>query len=74
MTVTPSDKLRQRWLDSLLPEVPFDGWTEAAAVRAASAAGLSEGERALAAPRGVVDLIDAFFEAAGQAAKADLAA
>jgi len=74
MTVTPSDKLRRRWLDSLLPEVPFDGWTEAAAARAASAAGLNEGERALAAPRGVVDLIDAFFEAAGQAAKADLAA
>jgi ubiquinone biosynthesis protein COQ9 len=74
MTVTPSQKLRRRWLDALLPEVPFDGWTEAAAARAASQAGLSDGEQALAAPRGVIDLIDGFFEEAGEAAKADLAA
>ncbi|MCA8892033.1 MAG: COQ9 family protein [Hyphomonas sp.] len=74
MTVTPSRKLRRRWLDALLPEVAFDGWTEAAAARAASQAGLGEGERALAAPRGVIDLIDGFFEDAGEAAKADLTA
>ena len=74
MTVTPSRKLRRRWLDALLPEVAFDGWTEAAAARAANEAGLSEGEQALAAPRGVIDLIDGFFDEAGEAAKADLAA
>ena len=73
MTATPSEKFRRRWLDALLPEVAFDGWTEAAAERAANEAGLSDGERALAAPRGVVDLIDGFFEEAGAAAKADLA-
>ena len=66
MTVTPSRKLRRRWLDALLPEVAFDGWTEAAAERAANEAGLDEGERALAAPRGVIDLIDGFFEEAGR--------
>ncbi|MEZ5946479.1 MAG: COQ9 family protein [Hyphomonas sp.] len=74
MTATPSDKLRQRWLDALLPEVAFDGWTEAAAARAAKAAGLDQGEQALAAPRGVQDLIDAFFDRAGQVAKESLAA
>ena len=72
MTVTPSEKIRRRWLDALLPEVAFDGWTEAAAVRAANEIGLSDGERALAAPRGVVDLIDSFFDRAGQAAIEDL--
>ncbi|HPF24397.1 MAG TPA: COQ9 family protein [Hyphomonas sp.] len=74
MTVTPSEALRRRWLDALLPEVAFDGWTEAAAERAANEAGLGDGERALAAPRGVVDLIDAFFDRAAEAATADLKA
>ena len=73
MTATPSGTLRRRWLDALLPEVAFDGWTEAAASRAASVAGLSEGEQALAAPRGVDDLIDAFFDEAEVSAKAALA-
>lgn len=72
MTVTPSESLRRKWLEALLPEVAFDGWTEAAAGHAANIAGLSEGERALAAPRGVADLIDAFFDVAGQAAVEDL--
>jgi len=74
MTVTPSEALRRRWLDALLPEIAFDGWTEAAAERAANEAGLGDGERALAAPRGVVDLIDAFFDRAAEAATADLKA
>ena len=73
MTATPSGILRRRWLDALLPEVAFDGWTAAAASRAASVAGLSEGEQALAAPRGVDDLIDAFFDEAEVSAKAALA-
>ncbi|HBX93320.1 MAG TPA: COQ9 family protein, partial [Hyphomonas sp.] len=67
MTQTPSEVLRFRWLDAMLPDVPFDGWTEATAARAAKQAGLSEGEQALAAPNGVPDLIDAFFDRAGQA-------
>ncbi|MEZ6012281.1 MAG: COQ9 family protein [Hyphomonas sp.] len=74
MTVTPSEALRRRWLDALLLEVAFDGWTEAAAERAANEVGLGDGERALAAPRGVVDLIDAFFDRAAEAATADLKA
>ena len=73
MPATPSETLRRRWLDSLLPEVAFDGWTEGAAARAASAAGLSDGEQALAAPGGVRDLIDSFFDRAGEEALAALA-
>ena len=72
MTKTPSDAIRSRWLAALLPEVAFDGWTEAAARAAADKAGLSEGEQALAAPGGVMDLIEAFFDQAEADAKAAL--
>ncbi|MBK8197511.1 MAG: COQ9 family protein [Acidobacteria bacterium] len=73
MTEPPSETLRRRWLAELLPDVAFDGWTEAAARLAAGRAGLSEGEQALAAPQGVVNLIDAFFDEAEAAARASLA-
>ncbi|MCU0732456.1 MAG: COQ9 family protein [Hyphomonas sp.] len=73
MTVPPSVLLRRRWLAELLPEVAFDGWSEAAAKLAAGRAGLTEGEQALAAPQGVVDLIDTFFDDAEEAAKNALA-
>ena len=73
MTTPPSVLLRRRWLDALLPEVVFDGWSEVAATAAAEKAGLSPGEQALAAPRGVIDLLEGFFdeaeERAGQALK-----
>lgn len=69
MSKTPSDTLRSRWLDALLPRVDEDGWTELAARRAADAAGLTHGERALAAPGGVGDLLDAFFDAAENSAR-----
>ncbi|MCR9195006.1 MAG: COQ9 family protein [Hyphomonas sp.] len=59
---TPSEKLRDRWLDALLPEVEQTGWTVGAMRRSAAAADLTDGERALAAPNGVTDLIDHFFE------------
>ncbi len=74
MTETPSMALRRRWLSALLPEIAFDGWTELAASRAAVSAGLTAGERALAAPRGVIDLIDAMFDAAEAEARTALAA
>lgn len=73
MTTPPSVMLRRRWLEALLPEVVFEGWTEAAAATAADRAGLSEGERALAAPRGVIDLLDGFFDAAEAEARETLA-
>ena len=74
MTLPPSEILRRRWLAELLPEVAFEGWSEAAARAAAVRAGLTEGEQALAAPQGVVNLIDALFDAAEAEARAALAA
>ena len=70
----PSNVLRARWLEALLPAVPFDGWTEASAANAAIEAGLSAGEQALAAPHGLPDLVDAFFDAAEDKAGAALIA
>ena len=60
--IPPSITLRRRWLETFLPNVPFEGWTETAAKAAAEAADLSKGEQALAAPRGLADLVDAFFD------------
>jgi ubiquinone biosynthesis protein COQ9 len=74
MTLPPSENLRRRWLAELLPEVAFEGWSEEAALAAAVRAGLTEGEQALAAPQGVVNLIDALFDAAEAEARAALAA
>lgn len=65
---SPSATLRARWLETLLPHVPFDGWTRAAADKAALEAGLTPGEQALAAPRGLPDLVDAFFDMAEESA------
>lgn len=73
MTEPPSHLLRRRWLTELLPEVAFEGWTEAAVSAAAVRAGLTQGEQALAAPQGVLNLIDAFFDAAEAGARAELA-
>ncbi|MEM9740042.1 MAG: COQ9 family protein, partial [Pseudomonadota bacterium] len=61
---TPSAEIRSRWLAALLPLVPEYGWTQMAARLAADAAEVSVGEQALAAPRGVDDLIEAFFDSA----------
>ena len=75
MMTSPSAALRSKWLEALLPNVAFDGWTEAAARQAAISAELSEGEQALAAPNGIHDLIETFFDEAEQsAAQALLAA
>lgn len=64
MPDAPSQILRQRWLEALLPNVPFDGWTEAAMQAAAEDADLSEDEQAFAAPGGLNDLLKTFFDMA----------
>jgi ubiquinone biosynthesis protein COQ9 len=61
---TPSTKLRDRWLDALLPMVAESGWTMVNAKQAARDADITPGEQALAAPNGVTDLIDHFFDRA----------
>lgn len=70
---TPSENLRNRWLENLLPLVVERGWTLPAAKQAARQAGLSAGEQALAAPNGVTDLIDHFFDRATDQMLRDLA-
>ncbi|MEM9572792.1 MAG: COQ9 family protein [Pseudomonadota bacterium] len=61
---TPSEKLRDRWLDALLPRVSSSGWTMVSAKQAARDSGISSGEQALAAPNGISDLIDHFIDRA----------
>lgn len=70
---TPSEKLRTRWLEALLPRVDDSGWTTVNAKQAARDAGLTPGEQALAAPNGVTDLMDHFFDGAIDQALAALA-
>jgi ubiquinone biosynthesis protein COQ9 len=66
-SLDPARALRDRLLDAALDEAAFTGWNEACVRRAREAAGLSEGEAMLAAPRGGLDLIDAWFDRAERA-------
>lgn len=61
---TPSENLRERWLEALLPRVPERGWSIIAAKQAAREVEITPGEQALAAPNGISDLIDHFFDRA----------
>jgi ubiquinone biosynthesis protein COQ9 len=63
----PARALRDRLLDAALDEAMFSGWGEGCVAKARVAAGLSEGEAMLAAPRGGVDLLDAWFDRAERA-------
>ena len=72
MAKIPSIELKDRWLEALLPHVAFDGWTRESAEIAAKEACLSIEDQALAAPRGVLDLIDHFFDRAEGALLAGL--
>lgn len=63
----PSDRLRARLLEAFTPHAAELGWTDAAFRAAVADAGLSDGEAALACPKGQADLFDAF------AARADAA-
>lgn len=69
----PSQTIRTTWLEALLPRVPDEGWSEMAARTAAREAGISPEDQALAAPRGVHDLREAFFEQAERAVAEELA-
>ena len=72
MAKIPSLELKDQWLEAMLPHVAFDGWTREAADAAAKDAGLSKAEQALAAPGGVLDLINHFFDRAEGALLAGL--
>lgn len=62
--INPLTGLRDRLLDAALEEAAFSGWNDSSFARAQVAAGLSIGEAMLAAPRGSLDLVDAWFDRA----------
>lgn len=70
----PSIRLQDKWLDTLLPHVADMGWTDQAVTLAAREAGLSSEETALAAPNGVSDLLERFFDRAEEGMLAALEA
>lgn len=70
--VAPSTRLRARILEAFPAHAIRLGWTDAAFRSAVAALGLSEGEAALACPRGAFDLFDAFADRADQAMLAAL--
>jgi ubiquinone biosynthesis protein COQ9 len=63
----PAGALRDRLLDAALDEAAFSGWNDGCVARARESAGLSAGEAMLAAPRGALDLVDAWFDRAERA-------
>jgi ubiquinone biosynthesis protein COQ9 len=67
MSETPSARFRVRILELFPAHATELGWTDAAFSAAVAEAGLSEGEAALACPRGAVDMFDAFAARADQA-------
>jgi ubiquinone biosynthesis protein COQ9 len=69
----PALILRERLLGAMLAIAATQGWNSQAVAAAAKAAGLSAGEAALAAPRGAIDLIDAFAAEADRGMAAALA-
>lgn len=69
----PSQKARAQLLTALLPIAGQEGFTRQAMDRAAALAGLPEGMVTLAAPRGVVDMLDAFSEFADEGMETQLA-
>lgn len=57
------DDLAQRLAEAMLPHVPFDGWSEAAARRAAEDLGLDPAMVSAVFPAGAPDMIAAFIRA-----------
>ncbi len=72
--MAPSDRLRERLLDAILPLAADRGWTVAALQEAAESEGISPGELELACPNGVSDVLEALSRRAADAAGARLAA
>ncbi len=67
MTDAPSARFRARILEAFPAHAARRGWTNAALTAACEDVQLSEGEAALACPRGAADLFDAFADRADQA-------
>jgi ubiquinone biosynthesis protein COQ9 len=56
------DAVRRKIMQSILAQVPFDGWTEAAYAQGVKDSGVARGEADLLFPGGVRDAIDLFGE------------
>jgi ubiquinone biosynthesis protein COQ9 len=67
MNNPPSARFRTRILEAFPAHAARLGWTDAALKAACEEVQLSEGEAALACPRGAVDLFDPFADRADQA-------
>jgi ubiquinone biosynthesis protein COQ9 len=65
--------LRDRLLDAMLDVAPASGWNTAAIAEAAKRAGLSAGQVEIAAPRGAIELIEAFADRFDKAMVSELA-
>ena len=63
---TPSGRLRARLLEAFGPYAAEFGWTDLALRKAGADLQMTPGEVALACPRGVFDLFDAFADRADQ--------
>jgi ubiquinone biosynthesis protein COQ9 len=72
MNQPPSDRFRAQLLEAFPQAAARLGWTQAAFDTARAEAALSEGEAALACPKGAFDLFDAFADRADQAMLAGL--
>lgn len=72
MVDTPSARFRARLLEAFPAHAARLGWTEHAFKAAREEVQLSEGEAALACPRGAFDLFDAFADRADEAMLAGL--
>lgn len=72
--VDPMLALKRRLLEAALPNVPFDGWTDAVLHEAAAAASVSPEEARLAYPRGGVDLALFFHDEGDRRLSEELAA
>ena len=60
------EDVRKSVLDSALPEVAFDGWSDDVLARAGAAAGVDADLMHLAFPNGVSDLVEAFSKQGDQ--------
>lgn len=69
----PALALRERLLDAMLDVAPASGWNTAAIAEAAKRAGLTAGEVQIAAPRGTIELIEAFADRFDKAMVSELA-
>jgi ubiquinone biosynthesis protein COQ9 len=67
MNTAPSARFRTRILEAFPSHAARLGWTDAALKAACEEVQLSEGEAALACPRGAADLFDPFADRADQA-------